>query len=163
VSKGGLLIELIGSIDEASAALGLARAFAVDRKSKAVLLEAQRDLYHIMAEVSATPENAARFRKIDRSRVDWLETQTDLVAETVNLPSEFIVPGDTEAGAAMSIARTAVRRAERRLVRALENGEIQNQQLLPYLNRLSSLCFALELFEIQAAGLSEITIAKRGP
>lgn len=163
VAKQDALIELVGTIDEASAALGFSRAIAQATLSRTILLEVQRDLYHLMAEVSATPENAPRFRKIDGERVHWLEVQTDLISGMVTLPQEFIVPGDSQAGAAMALARTIVRRAERRMAGIKITGEIENTNLIPYLNRLSSLCFVLELLENQAAGSSQVTLAKKEP
>ena len=78
----------------------------------------------------------------------------------VKLPEEFILPGDSLSGSAMSLARTIVRRAERRVAELLDIGEIKNPILLQYLNRLSSLCFALELLENQSAG-QETTLAKK--
>ncbi len=107
-----------------------------------------------MAEVGATPENAPRFRKIEAERVRWLEEQTDAIEQLVNLPNEFILPGETPASAALSLARTVIRRAERRVVELFHTGGLENRALLAYLNRLSSLCFVLELFENQSAGQS---------
>jgi cob(I)alamin adenosyltransferase len=75
------------------------------------------------------------------------------------MPGEFIIPGDTPAGAALSIARAVVRRAERRLVELLDGNETANPALQQYINRLSSLLFVLELIENQAAG-KETTRAK---
>jgi cob(I)alamin adenosyltransferase len=152
--------EAVGTIDEASAALGAARAFCKSEQATAALLTAQRDLYHIMAEVAATPENARRFRAIDAARVAWVENQTDLISSMVAAPSEFILPGDTPAGGLLSLARTIVRRAERRVTELLHSGDVENFALLRYLNRLSSLCFALELLENQAAGKGTPTLAK---
>lgn len=152
--------EAVGTLDEATAALGMARAACQVGETAAMLLAAQRDLYHLMAEVSATPENAARFRAIDAARVAWLEEQTDAVSERVEMPREFIVPGDSSAGAALALARTIVRRAERQVAQLLHSGEIENVELLRYLNRLSSLCFVLELLENQAQGKSQTTLAK---
>jgi len=60
-----------------------------------------------MAEVAATPENAERFRSINSHRVKWLEQEIDNLSEIVSLPNDFIIPGDTIAGAALSIARAA--------------------------------------------------------
>ncbi|MGW8249300.1 MAG: ATP:cob(I)alamin adenosyltransferase, partial [Anaerolineales bacterium] len=82
------------------------------------------------------------------------------VAEQVRLPEEFILPGDSQAGALLSLARTVVRRAERRVADLFHAGEIENPDLLRYLNRLSSLCFVLELLENQAAGAQDTTLAK---
>jgi cob(I)alamin adenosyltransferase len=152
--------ETVGAVDEATAALGLARAFAKAGETGEILLIVQRDLYGMMAEVSATPENAARFRMIDEQRLNWLEAQTDALSSRVTLPKEFIVPGDSHAGAALAMARTIVRRAERRLAQLVHDGQVQNSYLLQYLNRLSSLCFVLELFENQAAGSLEQTLMK---
>jgi len=113
-------IEALGALDEASATLGLARSQAIDPRTAPILLEAQRDLYKLMSEVAATPENADKFLLIDAKRVEWLETQTDSLSATVSMPHEFILPGDTASGAALSLARAVVRRAERRVVELLD-------------------------------------------
>ena len=145
-------IEALGSIDEATAALGIARSCAHAPQSAALILEAQRDLYRLMSEVGATPENAAGFRSIDEARVRWLEQQTDALGKIVSMPDEFIIPGENSASAAMALARTIVRRAERRVAELTQQGKLENPHLLAYLNRLSSLVFLLELLENQYAG-----------
>lgn len=153
-------IETIGAIDEANAALGLARTFCLVPKTAAILLVVQRDLYHIMAEISATPENAARFRTISNESVAWLEEQTDTISDEVVIPDEFIVPGDSKAGAVIDLARTIVRRAERHIALLFHQKMIENHELMRYINRLSSLCFALELLENQADESQKTTLAK---
>ncbi len=152
-------IEAVGTLDESTAALGLARAQCVDPRSAPVLLETQRDLYKLMAEVAATPENAQKFHFIDEARVTWLEEQTDALSKLVEMPREFILPGDSLAGAALSLARAIIRRAERRVVELFDLNELSNPDLQRYLNRLSSLCFVLELLENKAAG-HKTTLAK---
>lgn len=152
--------EAIGTLDEATAALGLARASCQASESAALLVTIQRDLYKIMAEVSATPERADRFRAIGQEQVEWLEKNTDELSNQVEMPREFILPGDSPAGAMVALARTIVRRAERQIAQLLHSGEIENQELLRYLNRLSSLCFALELLEDKAFGQINPTLAK---
>jgi cob(I)alamin adenosyltransferase len=152
--------EAIGSLDEATAALGVARAVSRAPQTGPLLLSIQRDLYHMMAEIAASPENSSRFRMVDASRVTWLEQQTDTLSAKVQIPEEFIVPGDSLAGATMALARTVVRRAERRVAEITHHGLVENQELLRYLNRLSSLCFVLELLENQVAGVSSPTLAK---
>ena len=151
IAKHHLRMEAIGTLDESSASLGLARAAALDARSRSLLLETQRDLYRLMSEVAATTANVNQFH-FDPRRVDWLEEQIDSLSKTVEMPKEFIVPGDSAAGAALSLARTIVRRAERRVVELFDKKEITNPALQQYLNRLSSLLFALELLENQAAG-----------
>ena len=152
VPKYHVRMEAVGTLDEASATLGLARAQCTAPQTPRILLDAQRDLYKLMAEVAATPENAERFRGIDEDRVKWIEHETDELSKVVEMPHEFILPGDTASGAALSLARAVVRRAERRVVELLEGKEIANAELGRYLNRLSSLCFVLELAENAAAG-----------
>jgi cob(I)alamin adenosyltransferase len=160
VPKYHPLPEALGSIDEASAALGVARSVCQTGQSKTLLLAVQRDLYRMMAEIAASPENAPRFREISPQRVSWLEEQIDALSEIVEMPQEFIVPGDTQAGAALDLARAVIRRAERQITQLLHSGEIENPDLLRYLNRLSSLCFALELLENQLQGIDNPTLAK---
>jgi cob(I)alamin adenosyltransferase len=152
--------EALGALDEATAALGVARAACRDEGSAGSLLVAQRDLYHLMAEVAATPQNAVRFRVIDAERLAWLEQQIDALGAQVGLPKEFVVPGDSPAGAALALARTMVRRAERRVAGLLHQGSVENPYLLRYLNRLSSLCFVLELHENQVGGKASPTLVK---
>jgi len=159
VTKYHARIEAVGTLDESTAALGLARAQCLDSRSAPIILEAQRDLYKLMAEVAATPENAERFHFIDSARVAWLEEQTDALSKLVEIPKEFILPGDSLAGAALSLARAIVRRAERRVVELHDEQEVSNPDLQRYLNRLSSLCFVLELLENKAAG-HPTTLAK---
>ncbi len=153
-------IETLGALDEASAALGLARALSRSQQTIAILKEIQRDLYALMAEVAATPENASRFRTLDLPRLEWLESQTDTLETQVPPPNEFILSGDSLPGAAFSLARTIVRRAERRVAELTSRSEVTNAVMLPYLNRLSSLCFLLELYENQSAG-QETSLAKK--
>ena len=153
-------IEAVGTLDETTATLGLARALSHSPEVSAILITVQRDLYSLMAEVAATPENAAKFRSIDSARVDWLEEQTDSLSENVEMPKEFILPGETAGGGALSVARTVVRRAERRVAELLDTGELENKELLRYLNRLSSLCFMLELVENQFEGKAAKMVKK---
>jgi len=152
VPKYHVRMEAVGALDEASAALGLARAQCTAALTPPILLEVQRDLYKLMAEVASTPENADKFHFINEERVSWLEKQTDEVSEKIEMPKEFILPGDTLGGATLSMARAIVRRAERRVVSLFDDDEVANPHLQRYLNRLSSLCFVLEILENQSAG-----------
>ncbi len=159
-------LEAVGAVDEANAALGIARSMVRSPESAGLLLEIQRDLYGLMAELAALPENADRFRTIDPRRVAWLEARTDQITAQIEMPKEFIVPGDTAEGAFLDLARTVVRRAERRVAELFHQDVIENRELLRYLNRLSSFCFALELQETFLArqqdesGAPRVTLAK---
>jgi cob(I)alamin adenosyltransferase len=152
ISKTHPRIETLGSLDEATAAFGLARAFCQDVHIQQVVMNIQRDLYHMMTEIAAPGENVENFRALDDLRVSWLESQVETLSSQVQVPHDFIIPGNTQSGASFSIARTAVRKAERRLVELQEINEIKNPCLLQYINRLSSLCFILELNEDQTHG-----------
>lgn len=154
--------ETLGTLDEASAAIGMARAHCLSPGTPDLLVEVQRDLYQVMAEIAATPENAAKFRSLDADRVRWLEEQIDRVTRQAPPPREFIIPGDSQGGAFMAHARSVVRRSERRVAQLLHNGDIENGELLRYLNRASSLLFALEILENASAGRAGITLARGG-
>lgn len=158
--KYDLTMEGIGALDEANAALGFARSVCRAAGAAAILLRAQRDLYGAMAEVAATPETVEKFRSVGDNRVAWLEQQLDELGKSVQMPNDFIVPGDSLPGAALDLARTVVRRAERRLAELLHEGTVSNPALLKYLNRLSTLIFVLELQENQHAGIGAPTLAK---
>jgi cob(I)alamin adenosyltransferase len=160
VAKNDVRMEALGAVDEAGSAIGVARALTRTESAPPVLIQIQRDLYGLMGELAATPENAATFRAIDADRVAWLESLVDALTTTVKAPKEFIVPGDTVAGAFFDVARTTVRRAERRCAALYHAGGFENQNIIRYLNRLSSLLFILELAENLAAGNSRITLAK---
>lgn len=153
--------EAYGTIDELSAALGLARAAARAGRSRDVLLEVQRRLYQMMTELAAAPDTAARFERITPAHVGELEGLTDELGAQIELPKDFVVPGDTPAGAALDLARTVARRAERLIVRMVHAGELDNPEVMRYLNRLSSLLFVLARFEDAAAGVGTATLAKR--
>ncbi len=168
IAKEDARMEALGAVDEANAALGVVRSLARSVEGTDTLLHIQRDLYGLMAELASPPATAARFRSIDVERVKWLEGQVDALAVLVEVPKEFIIPGDTVEGAFTDMARAVVRRAERRVADLLHRGEISNPELLHYMNRLSSFCFLLELQETglakQAAGSggSKITLVKNG-
>jgi cob(I)alamin adenosyltransferase len=153
-------IEALGTLDEVSAALGLSRALCQSPKSRTILMGIQRDLYGMMTEVAESPDQASHIKILSARRVRWLETQIDHLSATIPAVTGFILPGNSLSGAALALARTIVRRAERRVAELLDNGEIKNPVLLRYLNRLSSLCFTLEMVETWFSG-KESTLAKK--
>ena len=160
VPKNHPIAEAVGAVDEASAALGVARAACQGNISAEIILTIQRDLYSIMAEIAASPEHAEQFRKVNANRVSWLETQVDHLSTQVTLPQDFIVPGDSPAGAALALARTIVRRAERQVTRLVHSKIVENLELLRYMNRVSSVCFVLELVENKVWGKPAPTLAR---
>lgn len=160
VSKSDLRIEVLGSLDEANAALGFARAMSGLESTRLILLHIQRDLYGIMTEISTLQGNGAKFPQVNQSHLAWLEEEINELSQSITIPENFIIPGDTIPGASLDLARAAVRRAERRVAELSQSNETNNPFLLSYLNRLSSLCFVIELVENNHAGRSEPTLAK---
>ena len=149
-----------GAMDEASSALGLAKSFSKSKRSVELAQDIQRDLYHLMAEVAATAENRLKFQQIDQERIDWLEEQIEILADNVEVPKEFVIPGDSTAGAAFDLARTIIRRAERAVAELYIKHDFAIPHIVHYLNRLSSLCFVLALWENKQAGVEHPSLAK---
>jgi cob(I)alamin adenosyltransferase len=144
VRKDSAVIEANGAIDEAQAALGLARAeLERDSAMDTLLVAIERDLWIVMAEVATPPGRRDRLElgtsAVNTEMVERLEDAIDETMASVELSPHFAVPGDTRASAALDFARTVVRRAERAVVRL----DLGDSLVGIYLNRLSDLCFAL--------------------
>jgi cob(I)alamin adenosyltransferase len=140
--------EAFGTVDEATSALGLARSLAGSEALKDRILALQKDLYILMAELATTPENYQKVNfKIHPEDVTRLETLSEELKTEVEIGKEFIVPGKTVTGAALDLARTIVRRAERQIARLYHEGDITNAEVLRYLNRLSDVLFILARHE----------------
>jgi cob(I)alamin adenosyltransferase len=163
VPKYDRRIEALGAVDESTAVLGLARAQARSPETVKALLQLQRDLYTLMSEIAAAPDNVEIFRAIDENRVNGLEATIREFEGRIKMPEEFIIPGDSLPGAALDVARTVIRRAERRVVELTHTGDVKNLNLVRFLNRASNLCFILELFENSLSGHDHPTLAKDLP
>jgi cob(I)alamin adenosyltransferase len=145
LSKSSLLLEAVGAVDEATSAVGMARAVVDDADLKATLRTVQEHFVRLMAHLSATPDARTRYSGPGTDDLVWLETCiADLEAGLPPLRA-FVLPGDSPSGAALHLARTAVRRAERRVVALVESEPGINAFSLAYLNRLSSLLFVAAL------------------
>jgi cob(I)alamin adenosyltransferase len=143
--------EAYGSVDEAASALGLARA-AADRDGElyADILRIQNELFVAGAELATAPEAAGRLEsgvsKVTAEMAERLEADIDRYMERVDLPPKFVIPGGSELSARLDVARTAVRRAERRVAALMDEGELAGETVLRYLNRLSDALFAMARF-----------------
>ena len=158
ISKDDPRTAAFGAIDEAIAALGLARAElavkaehgtlprAIARLPE-VLLRVQRDLFVAGAELATAPDAANRQRpgetRVTVQMVSGLDELLDETEAHVALPREFVVPGETRLSASLELARTIVRRAERRAVAVRKAEPLPEDQLVPYLNRLADLLWIL--------------------
>jgi cob(I)alamin adenosyltransferase len=136
--------DTFGTVDEATSALGLARALTKDQRVKDIIYHIQQELYLLMGELATLPENYEKMGlRMTIEHVQRLEQIEEELKCEVEIPNKFIIPGDTLDGAALDLARTIIRRAERMAVKLLHDGIIQNTEVIRYLNRLSDLVFIL--------------------
>ena len=141
-----------GTLDEASSALGVARAMTKDRKVKEIILSVQKDLLIIGADLSALSADVHTLkRRIGEGDVVRLEEIIDNLQKDVKLKGEFIYPGETLVSAQVDVGRTIIRRAERKAVRLKSERLLDNQEILRYLNRLADMLFTLARFEEQTS------------
>lgn len=149
VGKDGPGPGAYGTADEAVSALGLARA-EVERGGEldTLLVRLQRELFVVGAELATEPANRHRLddgvTRVTAAMVTALEPVIDDVTRRYDPPREFVLPGETRVAAALDLARTVVRRAEREAVAATRAGWLEPQsQVVPYLNRLADLVYTL--------------------
>ncbi len=143
-------IEAAGAVDEASSAVGLAKALSPDPRVRDVCEELQRGLYKLGAELGTNPELAGKFGVMSDQDIARLEEISNELEAEVPMPEGFILPGSTPGSGALDLARATVRRAERRCL-ALGDAHAGARR---YLNRLSLLLFILGRFEEQRAGVT---------
>lgn len=149
--------DTFGTIDEATSALGLARAIAQDTRVKEIILRVQQELYLLMGELATPAENYAQMGlQMTIEHVQWLGQVEAQLQQEVTIPNKFIIPGDTLDGAALDLARTIIRRAERMAVKLLHDGVIENAEVVRYLNRLSDLIFILARYIEVKSSLAEL-------
>jgi cob(I)alamin adenosyltransferase len=153
VAKHDARTEAYGSIDEANSALGVARSLCSSRKHRDLgsdLLQLQQDLFVAGAELATAPEASGRLEdgvsRITDGMVEALEVDIDRYMRQVDLPPMFVIPGGTELSAALDVARTAIRRAERRVVALRDSDGLASEAVLRFLNRASDLAFAMARF-----------------
>jgi cob(I)alamin adenosyltransferase len=161
VPKYDLRPETYGTLDEASSALGLARALSGLEKTREILREVQHDLYLMMAEVATPlPQLEKIPYRITVEQADRLDAMIRELEGLVEMPKAFVLPGASAASAAIDLGRTIVRRAERHAVELVHKEQMPPGNVLRYLNRLSSLLFVLARYEEHASGAG-FDIAKR--
>jgi len=152
VAKFHPRFEVLGDLDEASAAIGLARSLAKNDRHTGILIEAQKQLYLAMADIARPLEEKGSTPHLASTHLDWINTVTGELEAQIQLPSQFILPGDSVESAALSLARTIVRRAEREAAAYIYKNNVKNDYLLAWLNRLSHLLFLLEVSTASTSG-----------
>jgi cob(I)alamin adenosyltransferase len=169
VQKDDPRTEAYGTIDEAVAALGLARANLGAKRRIGTLpaplgglgdliLRLQRELFVVGAELATNPDAWGRLEdgrtRVSKAMVEDVETALVELERHVEMPREFVVPGETPTSAALELARTILRRAERRAVGLRRDGLVPGEHLVPYLNRLADLIWVLARAAEQAEARS---------
>lgn len=160
VSKSSAVAEALGTLDETNSFLGIARARTKDLdfqiinekvKYSELILEVQQNLFIVQAEVAGSDKT------ITEEKIKKVEMIVDEIEKVLPPIKTFFISGATELGATFDFARTLSRRAERRVVAAKEEGKIKiSAETMSYLNRLSSLLYALARISSYTKGMEEI-------
>lgn len=151
VSKNDPHTEAYGITDEAVSVMGLARALSGEQRIKDILRDAQRELFTIAAELATEPDKYELFQQhfapVTAQMVENLEQTIDGLEEEFQMPNVFVLPGGSPESAAIDMARTSIRTAERRVVALAEAGRLTNELIIHYLNRLGDLLFVLARYQ----------------
>jgi len=177
IAKDDPRAEAYGTIDEAVAALGLARANLGAKRRVGTLspalgglgeliLRIQRELFVVGSELATNPEAWDRLEdgrtRVSAEMVAEIEALLVEAEASIEMPKEFVVPGETVTSAALELARTILRRAERRAVALRRAGLVPGDNLIPYLNRLADLVWVLAR-AAESAESKRATLARRDP
>ena len=164
VSKNSLHTEAYGITDEAVSAMGLARAVSEDQRVRDVLRDLQRELFTIAAELATEPDKYELFQQhfepVTEEMVERLESTINSLEEDVEMPNVFILPGGSPASAAIDLARCIIRTAERRVVALKEAGQLTNDLVITYLNRIGDLLFVVARYQDRDLPIERATGAR---
>jgi cob(I)alamin adenosyltransferase len=144
--------EAYGTLDEAASQLGVARALcdADEAELAADILRLQDDIFIAAAELATAPEAADRLEdgvsRTTEAMVAELEARIDRYMGAVELPPQFVIPGGNALSAQLDVARTVIRRAERRIAALAEADELASETVIHFVNRASDLAFAMARF-----------------
>lgn len=159
VPKTDARVEAYGDVDETNAALGLASTLDPSERTARLLAVIRNDLFDLGADLCVPPEATTETTlRVTEQQVVALEAAIDEVNEELENLRSFVLPGGTRSAAALHVARTVCRRAERRVWRLIEaeGEEAVSEQAVIYLNRLSDLLFVLSRAENAAAGIGDV-------
>lgn len=162
VLKASARVEAYGTVDETNAFIGVARATRLDGAVDEVLAHVQEDLFTLGAELACVPGKEAKLpaAPIDAKDIARLEAAIDAADAACPPLANFVLPGGSPQAAALHVARTVSRRAERAVL-ALKDGPVRSEVVV-YLNRLSDLLFALARRSNVAAGVADVPWKPRG-
>jgi cob(I)alamin adenosyltransferase len=157
VAKDDARTDVYGTLDEAVSCLGLARAGGLVDRVETIVVRLQREMFVVGAQLATAPENQSKLQegvsRVSAAMTSEAERDIDSLIEEHPLPQEFILPGETMGAAGLDLARSTVRRAERKAVTMQRAGQLSDPEALRYLNRVSDLLFTLARYEEAARGL----------
>ena len=142
VSKSSLRIEACGNLDESSAAMGLAKTFTENALILNIISTIQKELVLLGAELSSTAPRV-NVERIEPEHISQLEMWINALQEEAPAASRFVEPGVNSVSAALDLARSVIRRAERSMVVLQETGQLERAEVLKYINRLGHLLYIL--------------------
>lgn len=148
VTKFNSRIDVCGTIDEVISVIAFARSVVSCEFTCSVLKKVEKELFLVASETACPEPDKFLQSKINPSEIEWMERKIDEIMSVVTFKRDFIIPGPYASSAILHVARTTVRRAERRMVRLKFREEIRSD-ILKYLNRLSDLMYALAIYEEQ--------------
>ena len=154
ISKDSSRVVAYGNVDEFNSVLGLVRAVSQNREINSLLEELQRDLFTVGADLASPSEDSRTVPRITKDMVASMEKTIDKFQEELPSLKVFILPSGGQAGALLHFARSVARRAERNIV-ALARTDKINENLIPYMNRLSDLLFVIARVMNYREGQSE--------
>ena len=151
LSKADLRVEAYGTVDELNAALGFARSISTNNEISSWTLEIQKALFRVGSALSTPREAQAGAPTVNEEDVNHLTSLVHSIEAKEGILSDWSIPGASTEAAAFEVARTVCRRAERSVVRLIENGTAIPAQVLPYMNRLSDLLWLFgRLLELES-------------
>ncbi len=139
VSKSSIRVEAYGTVDELNSVMGFARAICEDANLRDRTRAIQLELFQVGSALATPPENRKGKPPLNAAMIDALTNQVHELEAIEGMLSDWSIPGEHAAAAAYDVARTVCRRAERCVVRLIDSGDVVDDNVLPYLNRLSDL------------------------
>ena len=143
VSKASLRVEAYGAVDELTSQIGFARAMCPDAAVGELLKDIQREMFAIGGALATPKPRPGKAPAVNAAMVERLTAEVNRIEAIDGVLGDWAIPGEHAVSAALDVARTVCRRAERRVVQLAESGEEVNADLLAYLNRLSDLLWIL--------------------
>jgi len=162
-AKDDLRVDTYGTLDELQSHLGMARSLVQEETVRSILHAVQKDLFIAGAELASTPQRLSRLEnRLEAKDISKLEHWIDQMTDQYGMPGGFVIPGDSPASAALHVARSVCRRAERLIVR-LSHSTRSYGDLIIYINRLSDLLFVLAWSTALTAAIEDVLDAWPAP